>query len=106
MFGLQSDDQSVDEVHNYQLGRYISSNEAVWRLFGFDIHDRYPTVVNLSVHLENGQRVYFTDENARQQVDDPTDTTLTGFFKLCDRDEFARTLLYADVPTRGRTKRG
>ena len=71
----------------------------MWRLFGFDIHDRYPAMVNLSVHLENGQRVYFTQENARQQVDDPTGTTLTAYFKLCDRDDFARTLLYADVPT-------
>ena len=79
VFGLQGKDQVVDEVNNYQLGRYISSNEAVWRLFGFDIHDRYPAVVNLSVHLENGQRIYFTEENARQQVDDPTDTTLTAY---------------------------
>uniref|UniRef100_A0A182HPH8 Helitron helicase-like domain-containing protein n=1 Tax=Anopheles arabiensis TaxID=7173 RepID=A0A182HPH8_ANOAR len=48
-----------DEITGYQIGRYISSNEAVWRIFGFQIHERYPAVVHLAVHLENGQRVFF-----------------------------------------------
>lgn len=48
-----------DELTGYQIGRYISSNEAVWRIFGFQIHERYPAVVHLAVHLENGQRVFF-----------------------------------------------
>lgn len=36
------------------------SNEAVWRMLGFSIHERNPTVVHHGVHLENGQRVHFT----------------------------------------------
>lgn len=43
-----------DEVSQYQMGRYISSNEAIWRIFSFAIHERHPTVVHLAVHLENG----------------------------------------------------
>lgn len=43
-----------DEITQFQMGRYISSNEAVWRILGFSIHDRHPTVVHLAVHLENG----------------------------------------------------
>jgi hypothetical protein len=27
-----------DEITLYELGRYISSKEAVWRIFGFSIH--------------------------------------------------------------------
>ncbi|XP_050340140.1 uncharacterized protein LOC126766383 [Bactrocera neohumeralis] len=27
-----------DEITNYQIDRYVSSNEAVWRIFGFPIH--------------------------------------------------------------------
>lgn len=46
-----------DEISIYQSARYISSNEAYWRIFGFKIHDRKPPVVHLTVHLENGQRV-------------------------------------------------
>ena len=80
------------------MGRYISSNEAVWRILKFPIHERYPAVLTLSVHLENGQRVYFTAENVNARVQAPPVTTLTAFFDLCKHDDFARTLLYCDVP--------
>lgn len=93
-----SNENRADEVSQYQMGRYISSNEAVWRILSFPIHKRYPPVQHLSVHLENGQRVYFTIENAQQRVEQPQNTTLTAFFALCENDSFARTLLYADVP--------
>ena len=69
VFGIEKDGaQSNNEVDTYQRGRYICSNEAVWRILGFQIHERHPTVVHLSVHLENGQRVYFTKDNAEQHV--------------------------------------
>lgn len=98
VFGLQNSNVPINEVDQYQLGRYISSNEAVWRILGFDIHERFPTVTHLSVHLENGQRIYFTEENALQKAIDPPNTTLTAFFQLCATDEFAKTLLYNEVP--------
>lgn len=97
VYGI-GNEKSNDEVMQYQLGRYVNSNEAVWRIFGFPIHERHPTVVHLSVHLENGQRVYFTPENAPALVDHPPNTTLTAFFQLCQEDPFARTLLYPEVP--------
>ena len=43
-----------DEISQYQMGRYVSSNEAIWRIFSFAIHERHPTVVHLAVYLENG----------------------------------------------------
>ena len=45
-----------DKIMRYQIGRYISSNEAVWRIFGFPIHEWDAAVIDLAVHLENGQR--------------------------------------------------
>ncbi|GBP66704.1 hypothetical protein EVAR_79060_1 [Eumeta japonica] len=45
-----------DEITLYQIGRYISSNEAAWRIFGFPIHERDPAVVQLAIHLENDIR--------------------------------------------------
>ena len=60
---------------------------------------RHPSVVPLAVHLENGQRVYFRPERAAQMVENPPPTTLTAFFTLCQEDEFARDLLYVDVPS-------
>lgn len=88
-----------DEITQYQMGRYVSSNEAFWRIFAFTIHDRHPTVVHLAVHLENGQRVYFTNANAANIAAQPPNTTLMAFFTLCQTDDFARTLLYAEVPS-------
>ncbi|XP_055904241.1 uncharacterized protein LOC129940040 [Eupeodes corollae] len=87
-----------DEVENYLNGRYISTSEAVWRILEFPIHDRHPTVVHLAVHLENGQRVYFSAENMQNIAQNPPKTTLTAFFDLCHSDGFAKTLLYHEVP--------
>ncbi|GBP26529.1 hypothetical protein EVAR_86031_1 [Eumeta japonica] len=87
-----------DEISQYQMGRYVNSNEAIWRIFSFAIHERYPTVVHLAVHLENGQRVYFNESNAADRAARPPSTTLTSFFTVCQTDDFARTLLYADMP--------
>lgn len=97
VFGAAKDDN--DEITQFQMGRYINSNEAVWRILTFPIHERHPTVVHLAVHLENGQRVYFTVDNVQQRAVSPPATTLTSFFKLCETDAFARTLLYSEVPT-------
>ncbi|XP_066428603.1 uncharacterized protein [Eleutherodactylus coqui] len=98
VFGVENASAPIDEIERYQLGRYISSNEAVWRIFSFPIHERHPTVVHLAVHLENGQRVYFTTENVHARASSPPQTTLTAFFLLCTHDLFAGTLLYSEVP--------
>ena len=100
MFTLQSNHgRQVDEISDYQNARYVSSNEAAWRILEFPIHERDPPVQQLAVHLENGQRVYFTEDTARDQASrDPPKTTLTEFFALCQVDNFAKTLLYVDVP--------
>ena len=45
VFTLLSSDR--DEIADYQHGRYICSSEALWRIFSFPIHERYPTVVHL-----------------------------------------------------------
>ena len=98
MFALMKEN-SNDEITQYQDARYFSTNESVWKIFKFPIHKQYPTVQPLHVHLENGQRVYFTVETAAQVAANPKDTTLTAFFKLCQTDAFARTLLYDEVPS-------
>ncbi|XP_014773163.1 uncharacterized protein LOC106871293 [Octopus bimaculoides] len=92
MFALQQQ-YCQDEVTHYQVGRYISSNEAFWSIFGFPLHQRHPAIQQLAVHLENGQRVYFTDASASLLAEQPRDSTLTAFFKLCQVDPFTQTLL-------------
>lgn len=87
-----------DEVTQYQMGRCVSSNVAVWRIFSFPIYERHPFVVHLAVHLENGQRVYFTTQNAVQRAAQQLSTTLTSFFEICQNNDFAQTLLYSEMP--------
>ena len=72
VFGLQSEIKDIDEIVQYQAGRYISSNEAVWQSLSFPIHERSPAVVHLAVHLQNGQRVYFSESNVQQRGLNPT----------------------------------
>ena len=80
---LQS--SQVYEISDYQNACYVSSNEAVWRILEFPIHERDPPVQQLAVHLENGQRVYFTEETAIDRASgDPPKTTLTV---LCPMSE-------------------
>ncbi|KAE9524405.1 hypothetical protein AGLY_015126, partial [Aphis glycines] len=96
MFSIENKNNNV--IEEYQSGRYINSNELIWQIFGFKIHDRYPNVQHLHVHLKNGQRVYFSNDNVEKKVEKPSETILTTFFSICKTDDFAKTLLYNDIP--------
>ncbi|CAI9744069.1 Hypothetical predicted protein [Octopus vulgaris] len=98
VFVFSDEDLRHDEIKQFVLGRYVSSNYAAWRIFGYEIHLSSPTVFHLNVHLQKRQLVYFTEKNARQVNENPKGTTLTAFFKLCSVDEFAATLIYPEVP--------
>ena len=112
VFTVDETDQR-DEIKLFQSARYVSCSEACWRLFGFPIHEHYPPVVTLQVHLQNGQREYFTEETAETVADGPPKkTSLTAFFDLCANyanaeadtpikeadKKFVKTLLYSSVP--------
>jgi len=88
---------NTNEIKIYESGRYISSSKAAWKILGFHIHDRYPAITHLDVHLENGQRVYFTANNVAERIENPPTTTLQAFFQICQTNNFARTLLYPQV---------
>ena len=79
VFGLQSEISDIDEIVQYQAGRYISSNEAVWRILSFPIHERSPAVVHLAVHLQNGQRVYFLESNGATKSPESTGYNVNCF---------------------------
>ena len=44
---------SFDEIQGYLDGKYICANEALWHLFQFPIHNEFPSVLKLQVHLPN-----------------------------------------------------
>ncbi|XP_064619467.1 uncharacterized protein LOC135482915 [Lineus longissimus] len=97
IFSIQNNDR--DEIKKYQDARYVSSMEAAHRILGYPMHEHFPPVMQLAIHLENGQRVYFDANNALQHaLSAPPKTTLTEFFVLCKTDPFAATLLYVETP--------
>lgn len=69
------------------MGRYVSSNKAIYTIRNCKIHEHHPIVVHLSIRLENGQTVYFMTENAVERTKTAYDTTLTVFFRLCTQDD-------------------
>ncbi|GFR00788.1 ATP-dependent DNA helicase, partial [Trichonephila clavata] len=55
-------------------------------------------IKKIMLTIENGQRVYFTEDNAIHKIIIPQKTTLMAFIELCRVDNFAKTLLYCEVP--------
>lgn len=88
-----------DEIAMYLNARYISSSEAFWRLYGFEIHRKHPPVEKLPCHLPDQQTVLFQPEDVQQIVDrGPPITKLTAFFQTNTEDADASTILYPDFP--------
>ncbi|CAN1812465.1 ATP-dependent DNA helicase PIF1 [Linum perenne] len=91
----------VDEIAQYLDCRSISSYEAVWRLLSFQIHERDPNVVRLSIHLPNQQPIsYDAAQPVHSIVARPscTNTMLTQWFLLNQRYPSARNLTYDRIP--------
>lgn len=60
----------------------------------FNVHERAPVIIHLAVHIENRQRVYFTENNINDIVNNPRDTKLIAFLKLCLDNDLFRNFTY------------
>ncbi|VFQ82158.1 unnamed protein product [Cuscuta campestris] len=49
----QPENEVIDEITNFQKGRWVSPPEAMWRIYGFTMSEIKPAVIHLSVHLPN-----------------------------------------------------
>ncbi|XP_074313659.1 uncharacterized protein LOC141648846 [Silene latifolia] len=93
-----NDPKTVDEISQFQSGRWVSPCEAAWRIFGFDLFETHPPVMPLQVHLPNMQTVRLrpTDNLANVLADEKkARTPLTEFFKKSATKGCPR-LLYAE----------
>ncbi|CAB4060226.1 unnamed protein product [Lepeophtheirus salmonis] len=55
-------DRLTDEIQEYQDGRYISLDEAAWKILGFKIFWNYPKVDLFPVHLPGGEILMISNE--------------------------------------------
>lgn len=58
-----------DEVTQYLDSLYIGANEACWKINKFKLHDRKPAVTQLALHLENGQRVTYPEDESKEGIE-------------------------------------
>jgi hypothetical protein len=96
-------DEAVDEIKRFYECRYLSPAEAVWRTFAFDIHQKFPAVIRLSIHLENQQVVKFEDTSSLHNVvryKEMIDTMFLAWFTANLEYEEGRDLLYSEFPTK------
>ncbi|GKD56363.1 hypothetical protein Tco_1289750, partial [Tanacetum coccineum] len=91
----------VDEIKDFYDCRYLSACEAAWRIYGFDIHYRTPPFERLPFHLQDEQSVIF---DATESIDytleksSVNETKFVKWMELNKIDDFASTLLYAEIP--------
>ena len=75
-------EQTRDEISEYEDLRSVGSSEATWHLMTFPITDRYPPVHALRVHTEDQQQVVFDEGTEEESLEKQRETELTAFFKL------------------------
>jgi ATP-dependent DNA helicase PIF1 len=90
-----------NEIKEYQDGRYVSSIEAMWRIYEFDMHAQVPSVYGLDVHLPDEQSVVFSDTTDIQAfvAGPPPTSKLMAWFKLNLDCVIAHDVLYGDLPS-------
>ncbi|XP_028766672.1 uncharacterized protein LOC114724484 [Neltuma alba] len=91
----------LDEIQQYYNFRYISACEATWRIFGFDIHHRHPSIERLSYHLPNQQLViYSNNDDVTNLLNKPRvcESQFLAWMKTNQEGGLARTLTYAEFP--------
>ena len=99
---------NVDECEHYITKRYISSVFAAWNLLGFSMEEIKPPVLQLQVHLPEGQRVTYrnTTSSVANALNRGRQTHLTEFFSANERGielnhpDYLQAIdtLYEDMP--------
>jgi len=91
----------IDEIKKYLDYRYVSASEAAWRIFKFDMHERFPSVERLQYHLLNQQMVLFGNDDDVHEVVTRSAISkmmLTEWFKTNQESEVARSLTFDQFP--------
>ncbi|XP_020979323.1 uncharacterized protein LOC107640347 [Arachis ipaensis] len=95
--------QVVDEIQNYYDCHYISSCEAAWKIFGYNIQIKEPVVIRLPFHFLEEHVVIFRDDDNIQDVLNRVDgklTKLLAWFLANTLYTFARLLTYSEFPNK------
>jgi hypothetical protein len=90
---------AIDEIKQYIDARWVSPPESLWRIYGFDLSENDPPVMQLQLHLQGMNMVGYQQN---QNIEDVLNRQgsekfmLTDCFKQNKTDEGARKILYPD----------
>nr|XP_029151653.1 uncharacterized protein LOC114925984 [Arachis hypogaea] len=93
--------QVVDEIKQYYDCCYLSPSESMWRIFAYDIHQRWPSVQRLTFHLPNQQHVVFDNADITTHVYLRNKDLLmmfTGWMMANRRFPNGQSLTYVEYP--------
>jgi hypothetical protein len=91
----------ANEITKYFDCHYVSASEAMWCIFKFDMHERFPVVKRLQYHLPNQQMVLFDDDDDVQEVaarSTISRTMLTKWFETNYESKVARSFTFNQFP--------
>jgi ATP-dependent DNA helicase PIF1 len=94
-------DDDVDEIKQYRDARWVTPQEAMWRIYGFELSQISPPVMQLQLHLLNIHMVAFHKwQMVERVVNRPgvDRSMLTAYFEENRLHEEARGILYRDFP--------
>jgi hypothetical protein len=92
---------NVDEITDYKEARWVGPSEAMWRIYGFDLHQCQPPVLALQCHLPGQHMVSFHAwDKVERVLKKPRneDSMLTEWFTYNQHHPEARGILYHDFP--------
>ncbi|XP_057428026.1 uncharacterized protein LOC130721279 isoform X1 [Lotus japonicus] len=95
-------DEGVDEIKQYYDCRYLSPCEALWRLFSFEIHLKWPAVKKLIYHLPKKQVILFKEQQPIKNVlrrNKLKNSMFTAWMAACSKYPEALDLTYVDFPS-------
>ncbi|PWZ11729.1 ATP-dependent DNA helicase PIF1 [Zea mays] len=94
-------DDGVDEIKQYRDARWVTPPEALWRIYGFELGQISPPVMQLQLHLPNMHMVAFHEWQMVERVINLPGvdrSMLTAYFEANMLHEEACGILYRDFP--------
>jgi ATP-dependent DNA helicase PIF1 len=97
---IGADDKGdIDEIRQYRDTWWVTSPEALWRIYGFELSKTNPPVMQQQLHIPNMHMVSYPGKKDIKEVvkrDGADKSMLTAYFEANRISVKARNILYRD----------